>query len=273
MSDTKISDAVPALWGVRIGDSDTWGYVEVESDADFIGKKSGLSYEKRPFYLRPQPAELAEQNGDGREPFEAWATSKGLNVVRSTEDIARYAHTDTFYAWQGYQAALAATGKQQVGAKCLTCNDRGWVGGPTFSDPAEGGMQCPDCNALDAHMERYEQQVGEVQGRPDIAAVMDRCIRELRSFIDVAHDYDLDEMAVQALETAIESMELRKQPAQGIDLGSIPDGWSLRTLETCYQLSDGNQVVANLVGPDAERNAQILATLIDQRDAAPGVGS
>lgn len=25
-------------------------------------------------------------------------------------------------------------------------------------------MQCPDCNALDARMERYEQQVGEVQG-------------------------------------------------------------------------------------------------------------
>jgi Zn finger protein HypA/HybF involved in hydrogenase expression len=65
--------------------------------------------------------------------------------------------------------ALAATGKQQVGEKCLTCSDRGWVGGPTFSDPAEGGMQCPDCNALDAHMERYEQQVGGVH--PDDAAV------------------------------------------------------------------------------------------------------
>lgn len=60
-------------------------------------------------------------------------------------------------------------------------------------------------------------------------------------------------------------------PAQGIDLGQLPDGWSLRTLATCYQLSDGNQVVANLVGPDAERNAQFLAILIDQRDAAPGV--
>ncbi len=59
-------------------------------------------------------------------------------------------------------------------------------------------------------------------------------------------------------------------PAHGIDLGSIPDGWSLRTLATCYQLSNGNQVVANLVGPDAERNAQILSTLIHQRGASPG---
>lgn len=67
MTDTKISEAPPALWGVRIGDSDTWGYVEVESDADFIGKKSGLSYEKRPFYLHPQPAELSEVSGDSGE--------------------------------------------------------------------------------------------------------------------------------------------------------------------------------------------------------------
>lgn len=56
---TKISDSAPALWGVRIGDSDTWGYVEAESDADFIGRKSGLSYEKRPFYLHPHLATVA----------------------------------------------------------------------------------------------------------------------------------------------------------------------------------------------------------------------
>lgn len=61
-----------------------------------------------------QPAELAERQGKGRERFEAWATSKGLNTVRSSEEIDRYAHTDTFYAWQGYQAAIATTGKQQV---------------------------------------------------------------------------------------------------------------------------------------------------------------
>jgi len=47
---------------------------------------------------------------DERERFEAWATSKGLNTVRSSEEIDRYAHTDTFYAWQGYQAAPPAQG-------------------------------------------------------------------------------------------------------------------------------------------------------------------
>lgn len=49
----------PVAWGVRIGDSDAWGYVEVESDADFIGKKSGLTYEKKPLYAAP-PAQAVD---------------------------------------------------------------------------------------------------------------------------------------------------------------------------------------------------------------------
>ena len=42
---------------------------------------------------------------------------------------------------------------------------------------------------------------------------LDRCCGELRNFIELAGDYDLDEMAVQALQTAIESMEMRKANA------------------------------------------------------------
>ena len=29
--------------------------------------------------------------------------------------------------------------------KCATCNDNGLVGGPSYSDPSEGGIPCPDC--------------------------------------------------------------------------------------------------------------------------------
>ncbi|RRU17861.1 DUF551 domain-containing protein [Stenotrophomonas sp. 278] len=51
-------------WGVRIGDSDTWGYVEVESDADFIGKQSGLPYEKKPLYAAP-PRQTSQAHLEG----------------------------------------------------------------------------------------------------------------------------------------------------------------------------------------------------------------
>lgn len=125
----------------------------------------------------------------------------------------------------GLEAALAATGKQQDGCtesncrRCLTHPDhRGGIGSTGKQQVGETGCGacgdgCLGRSACRVAEESPPVQVGEMQARLDISAVMDRCIRELRAFIDVADDYDLDEMAVQALETAIESMELRKQAA------------------------------------------------------------
>ena len=36
---------------------------------------------------------------------------------------------------------------QAPAAKCETCNDNGLIGGPSFYDPGEGGVPCPDCSA------------------------------------------------------------------------------------------------------------------------------
>jgi len=44
-------DDAPEVWGLRIGDSDRWAYTETEADADFLGKQSGLPYEKRRYVL------------------------------------------------------------------------------------------------------------------------------------------------------------------------------------------------------------------------------
>lgn len=152
MSNPKISDAaVEVACGYVIADGTgekfmAWGQVGPEWVAD---RSAAL------WLVRRADAEaLAAENED------AWLI---LPVQRCALPPAGWSCT-LMAGHAGPCPTLAATGKQQVGAKCLTCNDRGWVGGPTFSDPAEGGMQCPDCNALDAHMERYEQQVGEVQG-------------------------------------------------------------------------------------------------------------
>ncbi len=56
---------------------------------------------------------------------------------------------------------------------------------------------------------------------------LDSCIADLRRLLELAPDYDLDVMQMQSLETAIESMELRKvmstPAAPGIDLAALRD--------------------------------------------------
>lgn len=53
------------VWGIRIGASDSWGYTNNEEQADFLGKQSGLPYEKKPLYVAPVAAapgiDLAER--------------------------------------------------------------------------------------------------------------------------------------------------------------------------------------------------------------------
>jgi hypothetical protein len=60
-------EAVAVAWMVRIGDSDVWSYTQLESDADFYGKQSGLKYEKRPLYTAPA---AALEKGDGRDAWQ-----------------------------------------------------------------------------------------------------------------------------------------------------------------------------------------------------------
>ena len=34
---------------------------------------------------------------------------------------------------------------------CATCNGNGWIGGPSYREPDEGGIECPDCNGVSDH--------------------------------------------------------------------------------------------------------------------------
>jgi hypothetical protein len=51
---------------------------------------------------------------------------------------------------------------------------------------------------------------------------LERCERELQKFIELAGDYDLDEMSVQALQTAIESMQMRREGSLRAQVGGEP---------------------------------------------------
>lgn len=42
-------------------------------------------------------------------------------------------------------ALIAALAHRAVAPHCATCNDNGLIGGPSFADPGEGGVPCPDC--------------------------------------------------------------------------------------------------------------------------------
>lgn len=42
----------------------------------------------------------------------------------------------------------------------------------------------------------------------------------------------------------------------------FPDGWHLSERATCYVLSEGNNIVGNFVGPDAEQNAARVAQML-----------
>lgn len=42
---------------------------------------------------------------------------------------------------------LATPSPTPQDAACLTCSGNGWIGGPSFYAPDEGGEPCPDCNA------------------------------------------------------------------------------------------------------------------------------
>lgn len=45
----------------------------------------------------------------------------------------------------------------------------------------------------------------------------------------------------------------------------FPEGWHLSERATCYVLSEGNNIVGNFVGPDAEQNAARVARMLAAR--------
>lgn len=84
------------------------------------------------------------------------------------------------------KAALATN------AKCQTCNDNGVIGGPSYSDPGEGGEPCPDCTlpaptarmidaarAVVAQFDAHEARCGPVRDRfkhPSTGLMVDNAV-------------------------------------------------------------------------------------------------
>lgn len=82
--------------------------------------------------------------------------------------------------------------------------------------------------------------------------------------------FDRAAAETMAAMNAGEVVPLFRSPALAVDLGEMPDGWRLSKKATCYQLSHGNDIIGNLVGPDAEENAAIIARVLDSQAVGNG---
>lgn len=64
---------------------------------------------------------------------------------------------DAFSHWMPLPAA--------PGSKCETCNGHGMIGGPSFYDPGEGGVECPDCvGSVGAALDRMDALLDPANG-------------------------------------------------------------------------------------------------------------
>lgn len=141
---------------------------------------------QRPKFLHrrhPQPAELAEQQGLN-DQFEAWAKTKRLNLSCYMDMAIGYCDERTKTAWAAWQAALAVTGKQQVGE--VPTGDIRFDGRPRYPEQSAIGKLYTVADAIQPSAAQHEQvrrrlileavdmliaavpeQVSEVQGSND----------------------------------------------------------------------------------------------------------
>ncbi len=123
---------------------------------------------------------------------EAVITTADGEAVFTAHQMQGYANA---YGEMVRARAASANETAAEGAKCLTCNDRGMIGGPSYYAPEEGGEPCPDCSpAMAAEAVAWDFRVisGEVptdwtrclskahadeMRKPDYAGVME--VRDL----------------------------------------------------------------------------------------------
>lgn len=202
-------------------------------------------------------------------PRPAW----NAKTIRATEEAFSADQMRTYYG-QGRIGRAPAPA-----AKCETCNDNGLIGGPSFYDPGEGGVPCPDCSAPAAvepvaylHDDGYWTAAKTEQGR----ALSDRLHFAGSPKIGVhlhpapttkAEPAHPDDIAVDALATAMK-FKLAKQRSKGYG------GWD--TDCTQQRLSDllrghvdkGDPIdVANFCAFLSARGEGIAAAPADALDA------
>ncbi|WP_442256111.1 hypothetical protein ACS0OT_07145 [Stenotrophomonas maltophilia group sp. RY12688] len=203
-----------------------------------------ITLSKQLLALSAQPSPGGQ--GEAREQFETWATSRGWPIQQWEGGLQRYCSYDTERMWEAFQAALAA--RQPVEFERAIPTRR-----------RESAVELLLQLGFVWNNQRWEdrrQPVGEPVTDAGRSAAYDAIDRFLRN--------NMDDEAYAAYVEHLEAL-WAAVPAQAVDLGEMPDGWRLSKKATCYQLSHGNEIIGNLVGPDAEENAAIIARVLDSQ--------
>lgn len=187
-----------------------------------------------------------------RARFEAWAEERELDTAKCSADGMKgdYADLNTDWCWAAWRAALSA--QPSPGGQ-----EDAWEIAELVRIDLDR-QSCPDAYMRIA-MESVVKHLAARQPVGEPVAV-------------VGADFDLFWIGSGPIAPLVERNGLRPgsklyaaPPAQAVDLGQLPDGWRLSKKATCYQLSHGNDIVGNLVGPDAEGNAAIIARVLDSK--------
>ena len=96
---------------------------------------------------------------------------------------------------------------------------------------------------------------------PHELAELQRENSDLRTALKVSRE----EIAQDIVTLANEAIEIRKL----LEESKVPEGWSISKLKTCYTLSHGNEVIATLAGPDAEKHATTIAAMLSAQPKEP----
>lgn len=192
---------------------------------------------------------------DARDRFEAWARRNGYTLTRAAD--GEYCFISTRNLWNEWQAALSAQpspGSQGDALHEAVGRIFGCDGSPWRTRDVAAVLR--DYAALAAR-----QPVGE----PVDFYVCDACGHY---YMENGVTCDCSHEAVQPPLRHIRMVAA--PPAQAVDLGEMPEGWRLSKKATCYQLLHGNDIIGNLVGPDAEANAAIIARVLDSQAVGNG---
>lgn len=199
-----------------------------------------------------------------RARFEAWA-GENYHLQRMGDVYRSAITTDAWRAWQAALSAQPSPGGQGDALRSFACEAVEYF--RNRSDVVDGDYGSPSPNEEMKLMSEGEaalaarQPVGEPVAYLDLGA---------GGYMDVGTDLSDEELAVlpkgRHMLGIIGTYGVDGyKPAQAVDLEQLPDGWRLSKKATCYQLSHGNDIIGNLVGPDAEENAAIIARVLDSQ--------
>jgi len=208
--------------------------------------ESIVAYLDLPYMSEDEVQPVGEVQGDARAQFEAWARWFAASVARNDE--GDYASTATNSLWCAWQAAIAARQPVRIYGCCAQ------------PDGELHTAECPNMRHLAARQPGAQEPFG-------YCADFDPAAHEFSHTFYYLAPGEKVPKGCTAFYTA--------PPAQGIDLGQLrklADRWERTANDKDVAFKD-RELIGMYDKGLMKCVRELRAALIDQRDAAPGVGN